>query len=169
MVPTSEQIQAKVHNFSYRIKPSFPFHAASIRPSPAASRGVSRNIVKNLPPKYTYTELQSMLEIDPQLPDNIKEQDFLMDIKDNTKIKWRVNHFLFKKELLPFLLDSSTFRKWKILKSLNWLIALAIIGFAIWTQDYKILLFLIIFQIKYSISLVLCDRSNNWLSSQQSN
>ena len=97
------------------------------------------------PPKYTETQLQYMLELEPQLPNNLNEQNFLRDIKDNEKIKWRVNHFLFKKKLLPFLLDTSTFRKWKILKSLNWLIALSIILFTIWTGDYKILLFLVMF------------------------
>ena len=106
---------------------------------------VIRNIVMNLPPKYIETELQSILEIEPQLPDDINEQSFVNDIKNNEKIKWRVNHFLFRKKLLPLLLDASTFRKWRFLKSLNWLIALSIAGFAIWTADYKILLFLIIY------------------------
>ncbi|MEO7983071.1 MAG: hypothetical protein ABI688_03210 [Bacteroidota bacterium] len=86
-----------------------------------------------------------MLELDPEMPDNLNEEYFLSDIKDNVKIKWRVNHFLFKKKLLQLLLDGSTFRKWKIFKSINWLIALAIIDFGIWTGDFKILLFLIIF------------------------
>jgi hypothetical protein len=105
----------------------------------------SRNFVKNLPPKYTDIELQSILYSDLQLPDRISEQDFSNDIKDNAKIKWRVNHFLFKKELLPFLLDNSAFKKWKNFKSSNWLIGLLIIGFAIWAKDYKILFFLIIY------------------------
>ena len=52
-----------------------------------------------LPPKYTDTDLQYIFELDPQLPDNLNEQYFLRDIKNNTKIKWRVNHFLFKKKL----------------------------------------------------------------------
>lgn len=98
-----------------------------------------------LPPKYRDTELQYMLELDPQLPNNLNEELFLSDIKNNMKIKWRVNHFLFKKKLLPLLLDTTTFKKWRIFKSLNWLIVFFIIGFTLWTGDYKILLFLIIF------------------------
>jgi hypothetical protein len=98
-----------------------------------------------LPPKYSDTELQYILELDTQQPDNLNEKSFIQDLQDNRQIKWRVNHFLFKKNLLPLLLDNSTFRKWKFFKSLNWLIALFIIGFAIWTGDYKILFFLIVF------------------------
>ena len=105
---------------------------------------VSRNIV-NLPPKYTEAELLSILNTDPQLPCNITEQDFFSDIRGNKKIKWRVNHFLLKRKLLLSLLDVETFRKWKSFKSLNWLIALTLIGFTIWTKDYKILLFLLVY------------------------
>ena len=54
-------------------------------------------------------------------------------------------HFLFKKQLLPLLLDSSTFKKWKAFKYINWLLAIAIISFAIWNRDYRILLFLVVF------------------------
>ena len=43
------------------------------------------------------------------------------------------------------MLDHSTFKKWKIFKSLNWLIALLIVGFAVWTNDYRILPFLIVY------------------------
>jgi hypothetical protein len=99
----------------------------------------------NLPPKYTAAELLSILFTDPQLPNNISEREFLTDIRDNGKIKWRVNHFLFKKKLLLSLLDIETFRKWSIFKSLNWFIALFIIGYGIWTGDYRILIFLIIY------------------------
>jgi hypothetical protein len=48
-------------------------------------------------------------------------------------------------KLFLSLLDTETFRKWKTFKSLNWLIALSIIGFTIWTGDYKILLFLLVY------------------------
>ena len=99
----------------------------------------------NLPPKYTEAELLSILNSDPQLPGNITEQDFFSDIRGNKKIKWRVNHFLFKRKLLLSLLDVETFRKWKSFKSLNWLIALTLIGFTIWTKDYKILFFLLVY------------------------
>lgn len=99
--------------------------------------------MKNLPPKYTDLQLQVILDTDSQLPTEFSEQDFLENIKENSKIKWRVNRFLFKKKLLPYLLDTSTFKKWEIFKSLNWLIALLIVGFAIWTKDYRTLLFLI--------------------------
>jgi hypothetical protein len=98
-----------------------------------------------LPPKYTDSELQYILETDPQLPENLNEQTFFRDIRYNMKIKWRVNNFLFDKQLLPFLVDTSILRKWKIFKLLNQLIVLSIIVFAIGVGDYKILLFLIFF------------------------
>jgi hypothetical protein len=103
--------------------------------------------MKALPPRYTDIQLQIILDTDPQLPDNISEKDFETEIKRNPKIKWRVNHFLFKKKLLPYLLDTATFRRWKFFKSLNWITALFIIGFAIWTKDYRVLLFLAIYPI----------------------
>ena len=99
----------------------------------------------NLPPKYSDIELQSILNSDPTLPENMNEENFINDIKKNSKIRWEVNNFLFKKQLLPVVLDHLTFKKWKIFKSLNWLIALSIIGFAIWNRDYRILGFLIIY------------------------
>jgi hypothetical protein len=96
----------------------------------------------NLPPKYSQGQLLSILNTEPSLPDSISEQNFRSDIRDNEKIKWRVNPYLRRQRLLLVLLDTETFRKWKIVISLNWIIALAIIGFAIWKKDYKILLFL---------------------------
>ena len=101
--------------------------------------------MKTLPPKYTDLQLQSILETDTQFPNNINEYDFRTDLKDNTKIKWRVNHFLFNRNSLPYLLDSATFKKWKVFKSLNWIFVLLIVGFAAWTSDYKILFFLIVY------------------------
>lgn len=101
--------------------------------------------MKDLPPRYTDLELQALLEGDTLQPGNIHETDFLNEIRDNPKIRWRVNHFLFKKKLLPFLVDGTTFKKWQYFKYLNWLLALTIIGFAIWNGDYRILLFLILY------------------------
>jgi hypothetical protein len=101
--------------------------------------------VRNFPPKYTDIQLQAILDTPIQLPDNMNAQDFTSDIRDNTKIKWRVNHSLFTKKSLPYLVDPGTFRKWKTFKSLNWLIAVAIIAFAIWSKDYWVLFFLILY------------------------
>jgi hypothetical protein len=101
--------------------------------------------VKAFLPKYSDIQLQSILDADVQLPYNINEQDFVTDIKNNSKIKWRVNHFLFRKKLLPYILDTGTFNKWRIFKSLNWIIVLFIVGFSIWTGNYRILFFLIIY------------------------
>jgi hypothetical protein len=101
--------------------------------------------MKDLPSRYTELELQALLEGDTLQPENIHEADFLNEIRGNPKIRWRVNHFLFTKKLLPFLLDTTTFKKWRYFKYFNWLFALTIIGFAICNGDYRILLFLILY------------------------
>jgi hypothetical protein len=100
--------------------------------------------MKTHPPKYSDIQLQLILDTDFQLH-KLNEQEFVIDIKNNKKIKWRVNHFLFKKRLLPYLLDVATFKQWKFFKSLNWIIAVFIIGFGIWSTDYRVLLFLVIY------------------------
>lgn len=101
--------------------------------------------MSKFPPKYTEFQLQSILETDPQLPGNINEHIFEAEIKNNTRIKWRVNHFVFKRKLLPFLVDTKTLKKWRIFKSLNWILVLLIVGLTIWTSDYRIFFFLIVY------------------------
>ena len=98
-----------------------------------------------IPPKYTYSDLQDILGSNPQLPDQLNEEGFIYDIKNNTKVKWRVNHFLFRRELLALIVDERAVRNWKIGRSLNWLVVLFVAGLSIWTGDYKLLLFLLVY------------------------
>jgi len=99
--------------------------------------------MRTLPPKYSDIELQALLEAQTKLPEKIQEEDFLNEIKNNFKIRWDVNRFLFRKTLLPLLLDKTTFNKWKYFKRLNWLLTLIVVGFAIWKKNLAVLLFLI--------------------------
>ena len=98
-----------------------------------------------LPPRYIDLQLEEILHSETQPPKNISERDFLTDIKSNKKIKWKVNPFLFKKKLLPHLVDEATFKRWKVFRIRSWLFLTIAIGFIIWTKDYKMLLFFVVY------------------------
>jgi hypothetical protein len=106
---------------------------------------VSRRVMKNLPPKLSHEQLRLIIENDTEMPAGITEEIFCSEIQNNSKIRWRVNHRLFRKDLLPLLIDSGAFKKWRLFSSINWLLVFSVVVFAVKVNDYRVLFFLIIY------------------------
>jgi len=97
-------------------------------------------------PKYSELEIQIILDSPSTLPSSITEESvYENQLRDNPRLKWKINPFLANKKKLTLFLDSSILRRWIFLQKLNWLIAIFIIIISLVTSDYKLLWTLLIF------------------------
>lgn len=101
--------------------------------------------MSRFPYRFRDLELQEILEKEVKLPEGISEADFVKEIQNNDKIKWRVNSRWFTKLTLSSLADPKVAKKWKFIKQLHWVIVVSIIAFAFWKQDSRILLFFLVY------------------------
>jgi hypothetical protein len=105
-------------------------------------------------PNYSEIELLVILDSVVVLPSNITESVYENQLRDNSKLTWRTNPFLSKKQNLLMILSADQFRKWEAFKKLNWLIAIGIIFFSLLTGNYKFLWTLLIFPLFTSSGIV---------------
>ena len=105
-------------------------------------------------PKYSEFQIEIILDSNITLPENINENFYQKQLKENQKLKWKMNPFLSKKGNLVLLLEPAIFKKWLLLKRLNWLIAIFIVGFSLYTNNYDFCWALIIFPIFISSGLL---------------
>lgn len=101
--------------------------------------------MSRFPYRFRDLKLQEILEKEVKLPEGISEADFVKEIQNNDKIKWRVNSRWFTKLTLSSLADPKVAKKWKFIKQLHWVIVVSIIVFAFWKQDSRILLFFLVY------------------------
>jgi hypothetical protein len=91
------------------------------------------------PPKYSELEVQNIMESSQALPEGIPESVYEHQLRDNSKLKWTINPFLARENRLNLILSADIVAKWRLLKRLNWVIALLIVVFSIWMNDPRIL------------------------------
>jgi hypothetical protein len=89
-------------------------------------------------PRYSEFRLQIILDSSPTLPDSISELVYQNKLKNNSRLKWKLNPCFSKKQNLFLFLDPDSFKKWNNLKKFNWLILIFIVVFPIFIKDYKL-------------------------------
>ncbi len=109
--------------------------------------------MKNLP-KYSASDIEFFINSPVTLPDNISEDVYEKQLRDNPKLKWKINPFLSKKSILRLLLNNSQYKRWTFLKSLNWLIVIGIIVFSFMTHDARFLWVLVVFPLLITSGLL---------------
>jgi len=114
-------------------------------------------------PNYSELELEVILDSTVVVPSNITQSVFENRLRDNSKLTWKLNPFLQRENKLALILDSSKIETWKILKRLNWLVAIFIVCSSLWMDNYNLLwtlLILLLFrgsgQLDYWIVLFNC-------------
>ncbi len=105
-------------------------------------------------PNYSEIELWQILGSESSLPKYISELEFNEEIKNNSKLKWKVNSNMFKRKNISLSLNDHAFKRWKQLLHLNWIIVIGIIFFSFWSQDYKLLFTIILVPIFSSLGIL---------------
>jgi hypothetical protein len=98
-------------------------------------------------PKYSASDVEFFLNSPAGLPDNITEDVYEKELRDNDRLKWKINPFLSKKCILRLLLDNGEYKRWTFLKRLNWLIVICIIVFSYVMHDARLLWMLLVFRL----------------------
>lgn len=108
-------------------------------------------------PNYNASQLLKILEAETEPPSFLDAQTYLTDFKNNNNLVWRINPYLFKRENISVLLNDDEFRKWRNLKTLNWLLMLIMLVYIVAFQEYSLVIFLIVY--RFIVALIL----EHWL------
>ena len=105
---------------------------------------VACNTMRHNLPNYSSLKLWEILDSETSLPRGITEIEFGADIKNNTKLRWKVNGSLFKTKTMELLLNDRELKRWKQLSIiLTMFIILTIFSISFVVADYWLLITLL--------------------------